>query len=405
MTEAEQAIILDVDLNIDKGLAARKVLLRRLVDAVALPASAGGLQDRAIAGDLLLEVLIESDEDSRRICAKRLAGLPEAPRRVLRYLAQDTLSVSEIILRDSKGLDQSDLTSIVRSGLPMHRQIIAARRDVGPCVADAITESGDVEAMEAMLANRLSELSDFAVDRLVSESRDAPKLCGLLLKRPELRPAHALVMFWWVDKDVRIDILKRFSAERHTLIDVCSDLFAQAAKEEWNDPTVRKGLQVIERRQRNRAALERSEYDSLEDAVVFALKEGMNRDRMDEICYLSGVKPLTGAKIFADPGGEGVAVLCKAVGLKRQYFKALWAALKRPVGKPNAPDPRYLEVLEVYEMLAVAKAQTVLRYWNWSLSAAFSPEVLRSDESELELSDDMDESPTRKSVRLIFGRG
>lgn len=192
------------------------------------------------------------------------------------------------------------------------------------------------------------------------------------------------------------------------LIEACSDLFAAAAEESWSDPTVRKGLQVIERRQRNRAALERSKFDSLEDAVVHGLKEGLTREAMDEICYLSGIKPLTGAKIFADDGGEGVAVLCKAVGLKRQYFKALWAALKRPVGRPNAPDKNFLEVLEFYEMMAVAKAQTVLRYWNWSLSAAFSPEILRGDDDILLDaigSDDVKEAPTHKSARLIFGRG
>ena len=176
-------------------------------------------------------------------------------------------------------------------------------------------------------------LSDFAVDRLVSESRDDARLRQPLLLRPELRPAHALVMFWWVDSNVRVDILKRFSAERISLIEACSDIFPMAAKQNWSDPVVRKGLQVIERRQRNRAALERSRFTSLEDAIAIALREGMTRELMDEISYISGIKPLTGAKIFADQGGESIAVLCKAVGLKRQYFKALWAALKRPIGQ------------------------------------------------------------------------
>ncbi|MBB35164.1 MAG: hypothetical protein CME88_07625 [Hirschia sp.] len=391
----------------DKSALERIALLRRLVDVVALPASAGGLQDRAIAGDILLEMLIESDEAGRIMTARRLAPLVEAPRRVLRFLAHDTPTVSSIILNECKGLDQSDLVNVVRSGTSKHRVAVAGRRDVGPCVADAITESGDIEAMEVMLANRQSQLSDFAVDRLVSESRDAAQLCSLMLQRPELRPAHALVMFWWVEKGVRIDILKRFSAERNTLIEACSDIFAEAARENWSDPTVRKGLQVIERRQRNRAALERSDFKSLEDAIVFALKEGLSRELMDEICYLCGIKPLTGAKIFADDGGEGVAVLCKAVGLKRQYFKALWSALKRPIGRPNDPDPRFLEVLEVFEMMAVAKAQTVVRYWNWSLSAAFSPEILNVGDETIDLTQKDAggvESHTRKSMRLIFGR-
>ena len=50
---------------------------------------------------------------------------------------------------------------------------------------------------------------------------------------------------------------------------------------------------------------------------------------------------------------------------------------------------------EVYESIAVAKAQTVLRYWNWSLSSAFSP-----DEAAAEDVDDPDAGFARE-LRLI----
>lgn len=379
----------------------RETLLRRLVDVVALPVSVTGVQDRAIAGDLLLELLIDAEEHQRVLCAKRLANMSEAPTRVLRYLAQDIPTVSDPILEESKALDQSDLVHTVRQGASYHRLAIAGRQDVGACVSDAIVESGDIPAMARMLQNKHAELSDYAVDKLVSESRDARTLTRLMLARTELRPAHALVMFWWCDEATRKDILMRFSAERLSLIESCSDVFAMAAKEDWADPVVRKGLQVIERRQRNRAAQERSEYENLEVLITDALKNGMTRDRAEEISYLAGIKPLTGAKIFADKSGEGIAVLAKAVGLKRQYFTALWAAFKRPISKPNAPDAEYERVLEVYDMLAVAKAQTVLRYWNWSLSSAFSPEIVQAAEGE-------DENELvrhgERSARLIFGR-
>ena len=392
-----------IELAAEESAQARATLLRRLVDVVALPASAAGLQDRSIAGDLLLELLVDVDEDARRICAERLAGMSETPRRVLRFLAQDVASVSEPVLRESKGLDQSDLANVARHGAPHHRAAIAQRRDIGPCLSDAMVDSADLAGVLAMVNNETAQLSDFAVDRLVSWSRDEPQLARALLRRSELRPAHALVMFWWAERSARVDILLRFSAERLTLIEKCSDLFAIAAKEKWNDPIVRKGLQVIERRQRNRQALERSPHDSLEDAVAKGLKLGVTRDLADEICYLSGIKPLTGAKIFADPGGEGLAVLCKAVGLKRQYFKALWQAMGRSVGRPEEPDPDFSDVMELYETLAVAKAQTVLRYWNWSLSASFSPEIV---DSPILGDDDFDpnEGPTMTSTRLVFGR-
>nr|MBP6690346.1 DUF2336 domain-containing protein [Hyphomonadaceae bacterium] len=106
---------------------------------------------------------------------------------------------------------------------------------------------------------------------------------------------------------------------------------------------------------------------------------GMTPDMMADIAALSGIKATTGERIFQDIGGEGVAVLCKATGLKRPFLRDLWTALRRPVD-----DADFARVSEVYETIAVAKAQTVLRYWNWSLSSAFAPESLVSPDENAE---------------------
>ncbi len=384
-------------------LTSRRMLLRRLTDVVALPDSASGSQDRAIAGDILLEMLIDAGEEDRIVCARRLVGMSQAPRRVLRYLGQDVAAVSTQLLEESEAFDQSDLVSLVVSGAAHHRKAIAGRKDVGSCLSDAISQSRDSEAITKMLMNDRAIISELTIDRLVTMSRNMTQLGAILLRRPELRPAHALVLFWWSDKATRRNILKRFSAERSVLIDMCSDIFVRAAEEGWSDPVLRKSLQVIERRQRNRGAIERSQYASLEDAIAQMLKNGPTPQTMDEISYMCGIKPMTGQKIFSDKGGEGIAVLAKSVGLKRQYFKALWAALGRPISRKDSIVEHFEDVLETYEMLAVAKAQTVLRYWNWSLSSSYSPEMLDEDTLNLDL-DTETNGPASRASRLVFGR-
>ena len=44
----------------------------------------------------------------------------------------------------------------------------------------------------------------------------------------------------------------------------------------------------------------------------------------------------------------------------------------------GAAHPDWDRVQLTYEMLAVDRAQTVLRYWNWSLSSALTPALLRA---------------------------
>ncbi len=377
--------------------AARRALLRRLMDVVALPASRGNVQDRAIAGDLLLEVLIESDTAARELCARRLRDMTQAPKRLLRYLALDVPHVAQMVLAENKALDDADLAQVVKQGAAAHRAVVASRRDVGPSVSSAIADSGDTAAMKILLENTQAKLSDQAVDKIVAASRGAPELVSLLLTREELRPAHALAMFWWAGANERRNVVMRFSAERMLLIEGCADIFRQAAGDKWTDPVVRKALQVIERRQRNREALNRSPFESLEAAITVAAERGLDRAMMDELSHLSGIKPLTGAQIFHDAGGEGLAILCKATGVKRNYLRLLWDSLRRD----DPGGAAFARVSEIFEMIAVAKAQTVLRYWNWSMVSALSQEALGDSGEDALLSGVVDSSDA--PVRHAFG--
>jgi len=104
-------------------------------------------------------------------------------------------------------------------------------------------------------------------------------------------------------------------------------------------------------------------------------------------------------------GGEGLAILCKATGLKRDYLRQMWTALRRPLElAPGEPNPVFTNVAETYEVLSVAKAQTTLRYWNWSLSSAYSPGALRQTHEMGEpANEEGSYSASQRTARLVFG--
>jgi uncharacterized protein (DUF2336 family) len=274
-------------------------------------------------------------------------------------------------------------------------------------VADALVDAGEAAVVETLLRNELVRFGHQTVETMVAMTRDNPRLIPLLLRRAELRPSHAYVMFWWTDSEARKLILQRFAVSREILQDAVGDLFAVASEEGWQDPMSRKALQFIERRQRNRAAIAKSPFDSLDDAVA-AAQNGMTRDIAEEISYLSGLKPMTGAKIFTDPGGEPLAILCKATGLPRAAIRALWRGLRRPdVDSTGAVAPALERVLAVFDMIAVDRAQTVLRYWNWSLSSALTPALLKAIREGDEAAVDEYSVPQRAAMLALsrdFGR-
>lgn len=331
-----------------------------------------------MAGDVLVEMLREADVKLREGVAKRLVMLNEAPRTILMILAKDEIEVAKHVLEKTKSLTDSDLIHICRKVSGAHRKVIAQRRNVSDAVVDVIVEFMEEDVVETLLANKGSNFSETALQRILTTSRAHPPYVELLLKREELRPSHGLTMFWWAEGNVRKKILKRFSIARSVLQDSCADLYPKAAANGWSDSAVRKALQFIERRQRNRAAIDRSQYEGLEQAIEIAAEAGLSRELTQEISYMAGIKPATGAQILMDKSGEAVAILCKAPGLKREFVTKLWTALKRPtLDGDGIVHPDLARVISVYDEISTDKAQTVLRYWNWSLTSALNADVLK----------------------------
>jgi len=362
-----------------RGRTARQVLLRRLADVVSLPASRINAFERAVVGDLLVDVLRPATLEERRRVALRLAPLGELPDALKRLLLRDEPPVAAPLLEDCAALSDADLIGCARDATIRHRLMMAARRDLSEAVTDTLLSWGEEPVIAAVLANPSARLTQTSLEGVIALSRSSRALCTALLKRPELRPSGAYVMFWWCGPDDRRVILQRFAVSRDVMQTSVEDVFALAAEEGWADPVARKALQFIERRQRNRAAIEKSPYADLEAAVAAAAAHGLSRDLVGEIGHLSGVKPLTAAKIMGDPGGEPVAILCKAAGLARSSLQTLWRSMRRPeTTADGAAHPDWSRVQLTYEMLAVDRAQTVLRYWNWSLSSALTPTLLRA---------------------------
>lgn len=389
-------------------LRARRALLKRLADVVSLPASRINAFERAVTGDLLVEMLRLASHDERKRVAARLAPLAELPNSVARILLRDDPDIAGLLIEQCASLSDADIVGCARDAGFEHRMLLAVRRGLSEIVTETLFSFGEMEVIEAVLRNTTARLSQLGIETVVGLSRQSPNLCSPLLKRPELRPSGAYVMFWWCAPEDRRTILQRFAVSREVMQEASEDVFAIANDESWSDPVARKALQFIERRQRNRAAIQKSPFDNLEHAVMVAASNGLTRETASEIAFLAGIKPLTGAKLLGDPGGEPLAILCKATGMSRVDLTHLWRSMRRPETTADGKiHPDWERVQITYEMLAVDRAQTVLRYWNWSLSSALTPTLLRAIRDGEDDAVDEYSAPERAAMMVLaedFGR-
>ena len=380
---------------------ARSTLIKRLSDLVCLPESRISPVERHMAGDLLMDILREAEPELRVKCAKRVAALGDAPPLLLRMLAIDKIEIAVAVLEASASISDADLVAASMHGGFQHRLVIAKRKQVSELLTEELTSHAEAEVAKILLRNPEARLSNRSLESLVELTRAHTDLCSLLLSRPELRPSQGLTLFWWANREDRKRIFLRFSVDRVLMQESAADVFEMVAAENWQDPLARKAMQFIERRQRNRAAINKSPYDSLEAAIDAAVVK-MDANVAGEISYLSGIKPITGARILADTGGESVAILCKATGLKRDYLEKLWIAMRRCTPENLQSDTGFERVQYTFDTMSSNKAQTVLRYWNWALSSSLSSD-LRRRIRENDVGDAAGLSVTERSSALVFG--
>lgn len=352
-----------IDLEPQQAISGRTrtVVARRLADIVCLPSSRIGPQERWIVGDLLHEILKYSDTALRRRVAARLADIADAPSGLVRSLAVDAFEVGQPLLERSETLTDFDLLEIIKAGQLDHRIAIAKRDRVSEVVTAALIAGGDYNVIVAILKNAGAHIAPPTLDHLVSAATDEAAFVPLLLKRAELRPRAAMRLFWSAGHGERLQILERFGVDRTLMIEAVDDVFAMVAQEADPDPLVARALVFVDRRQRDREAMARSPFGTLEAVFERMARDGATPELLDAASQIASISRPLLARMFDDPGGEALAVLVKATGAERIHLTQLWRALGRP-----ETSPAFAQAMIVHDSLSVERAQTILRYWDWA---------------------------------------
>jgi uncharacterized protein (DUF2336 family) len=348
--------------------ASRWRIVRVLGDVVTAPGARLIAQERELAADVLLGLIHDCPRRLRQRLATRLAALREAPKALLRALARQEIDVAGPLLRDGAGFDESDLVAVIAATGPAHARVIATRKGLGPAASDAILKSGDVAAVQTLLRNAAAQISPESLGFVLKLSRDHDGLVPALLARPELQAAHAHMLFWWANGDQRRTILKRFAVGRDSLTESLAEIFPEVVRLAHLEPKAGRVLEILDRRQVRRSILARIGAESLDSVALAAMPGGrIDADRLGDLALCAGVRASTLERVLADAGGEAIAVFAKAAGIKRETMARLWRAQGRALDP--AASPGWGAALHIFDTLPVAKAQTVLRYWNFSFVA------------------------------------
>lgn len=343
------------------GPTVRTLMVRKLTDIVALPSGKLSSNERSLVADILLHVLDKIEPPVRMEVAQRIARVSECPPALVRMLLLDEPAVAEKILTGAEALPEALLIEAARDGTMAHRMMIARRLNLTSAVADACLAYDEMDVCKLILKREECTLSPNAVNKLVSLSSANKDLQALLLRRPELEPAHGFIMFWWVDAERRRRILTRFALDRTVIQDALADLYPRVFRGGDNDTVVKDILTLSERRHRPRGVNgEPVSMDVVRRTLAASCKYPA-QEIIDAVAMIGGVSRDLASRILRDPGGEPFAVLCKSLGVARgDFYDFLTAAAP---GAEGAARADYL--LGVFDSMARDFSRAVLRYWDW----------------------------------------
>jgi uncharacterized protein (DUF2336 family) len=323
----------------------------------------------SIRAEAMLAMTVLLDDSSilvRRALAEALCRANDAPRALVLALAADESEAAAPVLQHSPMLIDADLADCVASGDVVAQIALARRANLPPRTKAALAESGQFDAVRALIANFDIELPAELLQSIFARFGDDPSLRDALLERPALPAALRARIVVAAAKDLAVEAAQWMSPSR-------AERVAREARDQAIC-TIASSCRPDERTELTRAL---RAAGALTPALLLRSLLGGERTLFSEaLAELSGLPAPRVAAFILEPYGEGFAALARRAGLKGGVllaFRAALAAIKAQgaEGGDSLKLPLVQRVIDTCEQLddpALAKVRTLL--WRFAAEAA-----------------------------------
>jgi len=341
-----------MDLARDKSAERRQLLAETISDLFNGKKRVLTDRERALMFDILRKMLHNAEMAVRRIVSEQLADVPDAPRDLVKMLANDEIEVAYFVLRDSPVLQEQDLIEVIRHRTLEHQLAIAVRESVPEKVSDELVKAGEESVITSLLKNSGAKISLATMEYLVEESKRVDAFQEPMLRREDLDPKLAQRMYLWVSAALRQYIVENFDVDKNAL----DDLLEKNAREQATDAGESKTEKLAEEIDKSGLGVAKMMIRALKDGEVFLFEAMFRR--------LTGLHTTLIKRILFEPGGEGLAVACKASEISTGDFSTIFSLsrMSRPAVDPIDHEG-IQRVLAFYDRLTTAAARDVVSRW------------------------------------------
>lgn len=319
----------------NRNLSKRAEILRHVTDLFLVGAGSFTDDQVSLFGDLMARIVERIEVTARAAFASRLAGVANAPSKIIRMLAtDDAVEVAAPVLRDSLRLDDVMLVENARTMGQGHLLAISRRSGLAESVTDVLVSRGDHVVLVSTASNAGARFSEFGTSTLVGRAQGHEDLASCIWSRSDIPRDQLVRLFAQASDIVRLRLTQadpsRAELIRGAVADA-SDEIQATARAGSDDHTA--GLTHV-------TALH--SHGRLDETRLLGFARSGSFDRtsvaLSLMCDLP-IGPIERALSQDEP--EQLMVLAKAIDLSWETTKAMLTLPTRPGGVTKEWLDRY----------------------------------------------------------------
>jgi len=338
----------------------RQALATSLVDLLTELETDLNEREAALMGDILCRLVRDFEPAVRRELAHRLANLELAPREICVALANDDIEVARPLLQHSPALHDRDLIAIIRGRSRPHQLSIARRETLSESVSDALVETGEAAVIASLLSNGEARISPATLGQLVDDARHVASYQEPLIQR----------------QDVGADLLRTLqSFVAQDLSDRLRQRLGLAAPDRGGDPGSLPELLVADTIQNMetqpaeavsvRAARRPADSSEVTPELLIGILQAGRTDLFETVvAQATGLDSCALRHVLYDPSSKALATICRAMGIARKQFVALYLLLLRAQADSGTTLAREISaVVHHFDRITPSAAAEAIADW------------------------------------------
>lgn len=337
----------------DKSHESRSALFGAISDLATNGESMLTATDRELMRDIISSLIEDVELSVRRALALRLAEVSDVPRELIVCLANDDITVARRVLLKSTLLRDPELIEIIQHRTMEHQVAVAMRRVLSEPVADALVWTDHPEVILTLLENQHARISEITLERLTDKSIEDACYRAPLLHRDELPPRLARKLYWTISAALREYIVKHFDIDPTQLDDTI---------EATVEDTVTKEIGAADGKAGKTPKGPANKKDR--QKLIRLFEKGEIPDFVNLFSGLSGLRTTLIRRILFEAGGQGTAILCKAIGLDKDGFAPIFLRFRQGRLGENQVEPGELgHALRDFDRITTTNARRMVTRW------------------------------------------